>query len=215
MGQLEQSRPFFVSAMSIDAESIATPERVSKLKAVIQKRQPTLSIVLENVHDPHNVSAVLRSCDATGVLDIHLVYYGKQKFPEVFGKSSGSARKWVNRIHHNCIDDCYSVLRAEGKTILTTALSTDAISLYDVNCVEPVAFVFGNEHDGVSSEALEKADANVLIPQVGMVESLNISVACAVTLFEAFRQRSAAGMYSTSQISPDNQNTMLIDWLMR
>jgi tRNA (guanosine-2'-O-)-methyltransferase len=98
---------------------------------------------------------------------------------------------------------------------LTTALSDNASSLYEIDCTKPVAFVFGNEHDGVSAEALEKADGNVLIPQVGIVESLNISVACAVTLYEIFRQRNKAGMFDLPQLGSEQRTSMLIDWLMR
>lgn len=179
------------------------PERAKKIIRVVSKRQPSLSIVLENVHDPHNVSAVLRSCDAVGVLDVHLVYHSGQHFPELGEKSSASARKWVLTHHHRTIDDCFALLRKEGKRILTTAMSADAVSLYEVDCTQPIALVFGNEHSGVSEEALSKADGNFLIPQVGMIQSLNISVACAVTLYEAFRQRQSKGMYDSIQFSAD------------
>ena len=183
--------------------------RSEKIYACVSRRQPTLSIVLENVHDPHNVSAVLRSCDAVGVIDVHLVYHSGQSFPELGEKSSASARKWVLTHKHSSIDECYDYLRKEGKKILTTGMSNEARSLYAIDFTEPIAIVFGNEHAGVSEEAILKADGNMLIPQVGMIQSLNISVACAVTLYEAFRQRSLNGMYDSIQMD----DIMLKDYL--
>jgi tRNA (guanosine-2'-O-)-methyltransferase len=184
-------------------------DRSEKIYACVSRRQPSLSIVLENVHDPHNVSAVLRSCDAVGVIDVHLVYHSGQSFPELGEKSSASARKWVLTHKHSSIDECYDFLRKEGKKILTTGMSNEARSLYAIDFTEPIAIVFGNEHTGVSEEAILKADGNMLIPQVGMIQSLNISVACAVTLYEAFRQRSLKGMFDSIQM----EETMLIDYL--
>lgn len=201
--------------MELNPELLGTPERVEKLRAVVDKRQPSLSIVLENVHDPHNVSAVLRSCDATGVLDVHLVYTGKQKFPDLGERSSASARKWVGQRHHRSIEECYSALHNEGKRIYATHLGDNAVSLYDVDFTQPIAIVFGNEHAGVTEEAVRLADGNMRIPQAGIVQSLNISVACAVTLFEAFRQRLQAGMFDSPQFSAEERNRLLCEWLMR
>lgn len=184
-------------------------DRSEKIYACVSRRQPSLSIVLENVHDPHNVSAVLRSCDAVGVMDVHLIYHSGQSFPELGEKSSASARKWVLTHKHSSIDECYDYLRNEGKKILTTGMSNEARSLYAIDFTEPIAIVFGNEHAGVSEEAILKADGNMLIPQVGMIQSLNISVACAVTLYEAFRQRSLNGMYDSIQMD----DIMLKDYL--
>lgn len=184
-------------------------DRSEKIYACVSRRQPSLSIVLENVHDPHNVSAVLRSCDAVGVMDVHLIYHSGQSFPELGEKSSASARKWVLTHKHSSIDECFDYLRKEGKKIMTTGMSNEASSLYAIDFTEPIAIVFGNEHAGVSEEAILKADGNMLIPQVGMIQSLNISVACAVTLYEAFRQRSLNGMYDSIQMD----DIMLKDYL--
>ena len=189
--------------------SLLNEERARKIYECISKRQPTLTIVLENVHDPHNVSAVLRSCDAVGILDVHLVYHSGQTFPELGEKSSASARKWVLTHKHASIDACYDVLRKEGKRIITTGMSDEAQSLYSVDFTTPIAIVFGNEHSGVSADAIAKADGNMLIPQVGMIQSLNISVACAVTLYEAFRQRIQHGMYENPQMESHILNQYL------
>lgn len=195
-------------------ESI-TPERRARLESALRRRQPTLTVVFENVHDPHNVSAVIRSCDAVGVAEAHGIYYGRTTFPELGGKSSASARKWVDVNLHQTVDECFSHLRSQGFRIFTTHMSSDAVSLYDVDLTQPVALVFGNEHDGVSEEARNAADGNVIIPQVGMIQSLNISVACAVSLFEAMRQRNEAGMYDAPQYGEVELAQHINDWCSR
>ncbi|MDW8271181.1 MAG: TrmH family RNA methyltransferase [Bacteroidota bacterium] len=190
-----------------------TPERQAKILRMLERRQPTLTIILENVHDPHNVSAVIRSCDAVGVLDVHLVYTGGQQFPELGERSSASARKWVRLVKHRSISECYAALRAKGMQIISTCLGRPAVSLYALDMTRPVAIAFGNEHSGLSEEACQGADVNMVIPQMGMVQSLNISVACAVTLFEAMRQRLQQGMYDVPQLSPAELDALLTYFL--
>lgn len=195
-------------------ESI-TPERKERIERILRKRQPTLTVVFENVHDPHNVSAVIRSCDAVGVAEAHGIYSGRQVFPELGEKSSASARKWVDVHLHQNVDDCYANLRSRGFRIFTTHMSSDAVSLHDLDLTQPVALVFGNEKQGVTQEAREKADGNFLIPQMGMIQSLNISVACAVSLYEALRQRQQAGMYNASPLSAEMLDRLITDWCSR
>ncbi|MCX7736824.1 MAG: RNA methyltransferase [Candidatus Kapabacteria bacterium] len=192
-----------------------TPERMEKLRKVLEKRQPDLTLVIENVDDPHNVSAVVRSCDAVGVYDVCLVYTEGREFPELGAKSSASAKKWLNFRKFRSIKECYEELRKENKKIYTTHLNRESKSLYDLDLTQPVALVFGNEHSGVSDEAVELADGNFLIPQVGVIQSLNISVACAVSLYEAFRQRQIAGKYLTSQFSEEEFIKIYNDWLSK
>lgn len=191
-----------------------TPERINKINTMLDKRQPDLTVVLENVHDEHNVSAVLRSCDAVGVVEVCLVYYGGQEFPTLNEKTSASGRKWVKQRRFTDIADCYLHLRNEGKKIYSTGMNRDSVSLYSLELTTPVALVFGNEHKGVSSEAINQADGNFLIPQVGMIQSLNISVACAVALYEAYRQREAAGLYTEAKILGQQRYSMIKDWLI-
>ena len=195
--------------------SSITPERAAKLKTVLENRQPTLTVVFENVHDPHNVSAVIRSCDAVGVMEAHGIYYGRTTFPKLGAKSSASARKWVDVQMHADVASCFAHLREQGFKIFTTHMSSDAVSLYELDLTEPVALVFGNEHEGVSDEARELADGNFLIPQVGVIQSLNISVACAVSLYEAYRQRAVKGMYGASALNEEAFTARLNDWYSR
>ncbi len=151
---------------------------------------------MEEVHDPHNVSAVLRTADAVGVSDVHVVVAPERRAEYRLGKkSSASALKWLNIHFHDSIAACYAHLRREGFRILTTHLGRCARSIYDVDFTEKTAIVLGNEHAGISEEAVAMADGNIIIPQVGMIQSLNISVAAAVILYEAFRQRMLRGRY--------------------
>ena len=192
-----------------------TEKRYERVRTVLEKRQPTLTVILENINDPHNVSAILRSCDAVGIIDVHLVYTGRQSMPKFGVKSSASALKWVKAHKYESIEECYSYIRSEGKKIYTTHLSSESISLYDLDLTLPTALVFGNEHLGISEEALHMADGNFLIPQTGMIQSLNISVAAAVSLYEAFRQRKAIRMYDNIQISEDLYENMSKEWLSK
>lgn len=193
-----------------------TERRQQRIRSVIDRRQPDLTIVLENVHDPHNVSAVLRSCDATGLLGIHTIYTIEERPAKAYArKVSGSAAKWIDVQHHDSVDTCYRSLRERGFTVLTAALDPGAVSLYDVDFTQPVALVFGNEMRGVTDEARVQADGAVMIPMQGMIESLNISVACAVCLYEAQRQRLAAGMYAASSLPLEERERLNAEWLRR
>jgi tRNA (guanosine-2'-O-)-methyltransferase len=193
-----------------------TERRQQRVLTVLRHRQPDLTVVLENVHDPHNVAAVLRSCDAVGVLRVHVVYTVEEPPREPFARTtSASAAKWVDVIRHESIAACYTALRAEGFTILATSLAPGSRDLYAMDLRQPVALVFGNEHRGVSEEAVALADDLVVIPMYGMVQSLNISVACAVMLFEAMRQRRAAGDYDRPKLSDEMLQRLADDWLRR
>src|SRR5690606_14369608 len=157
-----------------------TERRQQRIRAVLQRRQPDLTVVLENVHDPHNVAAVLRSCDAVGILRVHVVYTIEEPPKEPFARTtSASAAKWIEVVRHDSIEGCYEALRSEGLRILATALAPESQDLYSLDLRQPTALVFGNEHRGVSEEAAKLADGLVIIPMMGMVQSLNISVACA------------------------------------
>src|SRR5687768_8727239 len=189
-----------------------TPERREKLVAVLNKRQDDLTIVLENVFDPHNISAVMRSCDAVGVQEIYIL---NSKIPrhEKWGyRSSSSALKWLTIHQFTNTKECFEAIRKKYATILTTHLTHDSVSLYNTDLTQKVALVFGNEHGGISDEVIELADGNFIIPQVGMIRSLNISVACAVSLYEAFRQKNLAGNYDTRKLPDDAFEELYAVW---
>ncbi|MBT8218599.1 MAG: RNA methyltransferase [Bacteroidia bacterium] len=175
-----------------------TPERQAKLKAAVQKRQLNLAVVLENVHDPHNVGAVLRSCDSVGVQEIYLLISDPQiDVTDMFlsKRASSGARKWIDVLLYRDMELCIRDVRRKYDRVLGTKLDTTSKVLYDVDLNGSVAIAFGNEHEGLSDQFAQNLDGNIEIPQYGMVQSLNISVACAVVLFEALRQRRAAQQY--------------------
>jgi len=191
-----------------------TEERTHRVEAVLNHRQPDLTVVIENVHDPHNVSAILRSCDAVGILEIQLVYT-EEDYPEIGKKSSASASKWIERRKFNSIESCYAALRNEGYTILATRLDEKTKSLYELDLTRKVALVLGNEHRGVSDEAADSADGLFKIPMFGFVESLNVSVACAVTLFETLRQRMHHPDWAVRKLPDERYHQLLNDWLAK
>jgi tRNA (guanosine-2'-O-)-methyltransferase len=188
--------------------------RTKKISTVLERRQPDLTLVMENIHDPHNVSAMLRSADAVGIHEVNLVYT-TQKFPRIGSKSSSSANKWINRRKFSTVEECYEKLHAEGFQILATKLDDSARQLYEFDLTKPTAFVFGNEHAGVTDAAAENADATVYIPMMGMIQSLNVSVACAVTIYEALRQRLKAGSFRTPKFNQNILDQLTLDWLKK
>jgi len=189
-----------------------TPERDERLTAVLNKRQPDITVVLENVFDPHNISAVMRTCDAVGIQDIYILNHKIPPHRKWGEKSSSSAAKWLTIHQFTDPATCFDALRKNYNKIYTTHLSSDAVSLHDLNLTESVALVFGNEHSGVSDEIIALADGNFIIPQVGIIKSLNISVACAVTLYEAFRQKSIAGHFDQPKLKGEQLNVLKKEW---
>jgi tRNA (guanosine-2'-O-)-methyltransferase len=189
-----------------------TPERFERLHNVLVKRQPDLTVVLENVFDPHNISAVMRTCDAVGIQDIYILNTKIPAHKKWGAKSSSSAAKWLSIHQFTNADECFVELRKHYKKIYATHLSSDAVSLHALNLTEPVALLFGNEHSGVSEEILTMVDGNFIIPQVGIIKSLNISVACAVSVYEAFRQKQNAGHYDAQRLESTQFKNLQNQW---
>lgn len=187
-----------------------TEQRLNKIKKVVNQRQKYLTVVIENVHDPHNVSAVLRTCDAVGIDKVYLIY-NTNKFPKIGRVSSASAKKWIDLARFKSVDECFAELRKEKYKIYSTHISETGKnkSLYEINLTKKVAIVFGNEHAGVTEEVKTKSDSNLIIPMYGMIQSLNISVSVAVCLYEALRQREVKGMYKKSQYKKSELKTKL------
>jgi tRNA (guanosine-2'-O-)-methyltransferase len=189
-----------------------TPERKEKLLSVLQKRQFDLTVVLENVFDPHNISAVMRTCDAVGVQEVYVLNTKIPRHKKWGPRSSSSAAKWLTVYQFENAEECFSELRKKYSKILTTHLSSDAVNLYEIDLTQPVALVFGNEHSGVSEEIRNLADGNFIIPQSGIIRSLNISVACAVTLYEGYRQKALAGHYSKAKLNGEVLKDLMDKW---
>lgn len=192
-------------------------ERLAKFERVVNNRQFDLTIILENVHDPHNIGAVLRSCDSVGVHEIYIVHteaHLQAKKLEVGINSASGARKWVDVHYFHDLDLCFKAVREKYKLIFSTKLDEDSKDLYEIDFTQSVALLFGNEKDGVSPDAQKLVDGNFKIPQMGMIESLNISVACAVSLYEALRQRSLRDLYGEGT-NPTKKSSLLAEYKRR
>jgi len=170
-----------------------------------------LTIVLENIHDPHNVSAILRTCDAAGIPKV-LLLYNVESFPKIGKKSSASAFKWVEREKCKSVDACYSSLRNKGFKIFASKVSEDSKNIYDLDFTGTSAIIFGNESRGISEEAANYADERFMIPMYGMVQSLNVSVSAAIVIYEALRQRRLKGMYNGSTLSDEQTEDEILKW---
>ena len=187
-----------------------TPQRFRKLQAILQQRQLDLTVLMDNVHKPHNLSAIVRSCDAVGVHHVHAVTR-MQVFKTDKDITSG-AGKWVNIHKHAGLDDAVAHLRTQNMQILAAHLSEDAVDFRAVDYTRPTAIVLGTELYGVSEQGLQLADQHIIIPMLGMIDSLNVSVAAALILFEAQRQRQAKGMYARQQFDAQSYYETLFEW---
>ena len=182
-----------------------TPERFQKIKDILNKRQPDLTVVLDNIHKPHNLAAIIRSCDAVGVSDIHGISSNEQKVGVNLKSASGS-NHWVNLHIHHSIPKVISELKQSGFSIYAANDSAKAIDYRKVDYTKPSVIVLGAELDGISPETLDAVDEEIKIPMQGMVESLNVSVANAV-IFLASNESN----YITGEVL-DVNGGMLMDW---
>ncbi len=187
-----------------------TPQRHRRLTSVLDRRQPDLTVLMDNVHKDHNLSAVLRTCDAVGVFSAHGVWPNPRYRPSR-GVSAGSG-KWVPVHTHPSLEAAMGALRGEGFTILAATLSDQAVDYRGVDYTRPTAVLVGAEKQGVSAPGLAGADGHIAIPMHGFVESLNVSVATALILFEAQGQRLRAGLYDRPRLDPEVYRRTLFEW---
>lgn len=189
-----------------------TPQRREKLLTVLSRRQTDLAVVMENVHDPHNVSAVMRTCDAVGIQDIYILNTKIHRHKKFGPRSSSSAAKWLTVHQYQDASACFKDIRERYSRVLTTYLGPGSVSLYEIDFSQSIALVFGNEHEGVSEEIRNMADGNFMIPQMGIIQSLNISVACAVSIYEALRQKTIAGHYKQAVLPKERIEALMKEW---
>lgn len=189
-----------------------TERRRARIEQVLKYRQKDLTLVLANIHDPHNVSAIYRSCDAFGVASVHL-YYTTCAFPALSKKTSASARKWVDTVRHDDKASLFAALRASPCQVLATSCTATARPVGEYDFTRPTAIIMGNEHAGVPEELIPHVDGEVYIPMYGMIQSFNVSVAAALMLAEASRQRAAAGMYERLSWTDGEYAERLALWL--
>jgi len=189
-----------------------TPQRYDRLTSVLNHRQADLTIILENVFDPHNISAVMRTCDAVGIQDVYILNNRIPPHKKWSSKSSSTAAQWLSIHQFTNIEECFKEIRKKYDRVYTSHLGENSNDVYKMNFTESVALVFGNETFGVSDEIRKYADGDFIIPQVGIIKSLNISVACAVTLYEAFRQKNEKGHYKKSRLPKNEIENLQMKW---
>ena len=187
-----------------------TPERYQKLRAVLDRRQPDLTVLMENVHKPHNLSAVMRTCDAVGVIELHTV--NKVAPLPNFNQVALGSEKWVNLQPHADIQTAVTHLKNQKLKIYAAHLSERSQDYRTLDYTQPTAILLGAEKWGVSPATAASVDGHLIIPMMGMVQSLNVSVAAAVILFEAQRQRREAGLYEQVRLNTETYSQMLFEW---
>ncbi len=187
-----------------------TPERYRRICETLDRRQPDLTVIMDGVHKPHNIAAIVRTCDAVGILDVHAIL-PKNRARMAAGTAMGSQR-WVNVHKHEDSTQVIRDLQGEGVQVLAAHLSDTAIPYREVDYSKPTALLLGTEKFGVSDEAAAAVDQHVIIPMMGMVESFNVSVAAAIILAEACEQRRSKGFYDQPQIDPQRYQELLFRW---
>ena len=187
-----------------------TPERFEKIKNVLKKRQPDVTVILDNVHKPHNLAAILRSCDATGIGTIHA--RSKNNQIGVNLKAASGSNHWVKVDVHNDLTRLYQSLEKKGHNIFVANNSKKAVDFREVDYTGSCAIVLGAELDGLSDNSVDYASQEVKIPINGMVDSLNVSVANAVILYEMQRQRLKAGLYESTRLTKEAYHKLLFEF---
>jgi len=188
------------------------PRRFQRLKSVLNKRISDLTVLVENVEKPHNLSAIIRSCDAVGVLEAYAIF-NKEKFL-TFNSTAQGSQKWVQINQYKETTEAIKILKNKGFKLYGTNLSPKSIDYRECNFTKSTAFVLGAEKWGISEEASSLMDEHIHIPMRGMVESLNVSVAASSLLFEALRQRKVANLIPESGegMSKETYKTKLFEW---
>ena len=186
-----------------------TPERLANIKQGLERRQPDLTVIMEGVRKPHNLAAVGRTLEAVGGLDIHAIT--ELSSIRLSQMAAGGIRRWISVKKHTSTEQGLSSLKASGYQVIATTLSPDSLDYREVDYTRPTAILVGEELEGISEEAVQLADNKIIIPIVGMVQSLNVSVASALVLYEAYRQRDAAGMYDKRSLDDETYFRLLFE----
>jgi tRNA (guanosine-2'-O-)-methyltransferase len=187
-----------------------TPERIARLRAVLDKRQPDLSVVTDYVHKGRNLAAIIRTADAVGVSDVHCVI-GDKEYRSFRGTTMGS-HSWVDVHRHLSLSEPVTALKGSGFQVVAAHLSEQALDFRDIDYTRPTVLLLGAEKVGVSDEGKQLADVHITIPMVGMVESFNVSVAAGIILSEALRQRQQAGFYRQRRIDKATYERLFFEW---
>jgi tRNA (guanosine-2'-O-)-methyltransferase len=185
------------------------PQRYARIREMLARRQPDLTVCMEQVHKPHNVSAIIRTADAVGVHEVHAIWPGNRM--RTMASTAAGSNSWVSVKTHPTIADAVSHLKERDMQVLATNLSAKAVDFREIDYTRPTCILMGQEKTGITKEALALADQDIIIPMTGMVQSLNVSVASALILYEAQRQRQNAGMYQReNSMLPDEEQQRLL-----
>ncbi len=187
-----------------------TPERANKIKRVLNARQPDLTVLLDEVHKGRNLAAIVRSCDATGIGTVHSVI--PQDGYRAFKRTASGSHQWVDVVKHSTAEQAVATLHEQGFQLVAAHPSDTSIDYREVDYTKPTAVVMGAELEGVSNTLLEKADKHITVPMVGMVASLNVSVATAIILAEAYNQRYKAGLYQQVRLAEEEYQRLFFKW---
>ena len=188
-----------------------SPERYQKFRRVLEKRQPDLTVIADQLHKGRNMAAIRRTCDAMGVPEMHAVLPQGFKQKRFAGTTQGT-HKWVNLVKHRSLPACIDQVRAQGMQVCVADLAEQSVDYRAVDFTKPTAILMGAEVTGVSEQALASADVHFNVPMLGLVESLNVSVACALILSEAIRQRQHAGMLDKPMYSEQQIKRIAFEW---
>lgn len=190
-----------------------TRARFERIKTMLNRRQTSLTVIADYLHKSHNIAAIARSCDAFGVHRFHITR-GEAQFRKRH-RTAGGSLQWLDLRLHDQVTDAIELAQSQGMKVYAAHLSERAIDYRQVDYTQPCAILMGNEKDGVRGAAIDMADEHIIVPMEGMVESFNVSVACALILGEARDQRAAAGMYDgPRQIPDDEYHHLLFRWML-
>ena len=187
-----------------------TPERIARLGAVLDRRQPDLTVITDFVHKQRNTSAIVRICDAVGIMRLHMVV-GEEGYRAFRGTAVGS-HNWVEVVRHGQLDQALGAVRDQNMQVLAAHPAEDAQDFRSVDYTRPTALLLGTERAGLGAEAVAAADARIAIPMLGMVSSYNVSVAAGIILMEAQRQREAAGLYEHCRLDSETRERLFFEW---
>ena len=195
---------------------MSTEQRIARIDDILTRKQSHLQIFLENVHNSQNLSTIIRTADAVGVLDIYYTTPANETL-RIHKTITQGAHRWTHR-HRVHTEDTIRFLKQkkkEGFQVVVTHLEERAVSYRDIDYTKPTLLVMGNEKEGVSAELISEATDVIIIPMEGMVQSLNVSVATALVLYEAQRQIENAGLYNTPQLSLEKREEIKEAWVYR
>ena len=190
--------------------------REARIDKILAYKQPHFELFLDNIHDSHNLSAIIRSADAVGLLNLYYTNPENCCF-KIHKNITQGAQHWVNRYR---VEEKEKVRflqekKAAGYQVLVTYIAEETVVFRDIDYTIPTIMIMGNEKKGVSAELIALADSTIEIPMRGMVQSLNVSVATALILYEAQRQREDAGMYESAQLSQNDRDKIKKKWIYR